>query len=174
MLKEVSLSMLCIETLASLQVADPELLNRIITIEAYPNDAAKLRQQFLERFRYRMIGSCNTEEWEQVVTDTADGLAWIWNQIFDGVRTQQLGDFADRSYEITTTGESENLPDIPVEGKKYLSNKNKTDQKGKFYDTANMASIKGILANVADPYEEWCKEFDDYFLNRLGDCPYDL
>ena len=150
------------------------MLNRIITVEAYPNDAAKLRQRFLDRFRYRMIGSCNVEEWEQVVTDAADGMAWIWNQIFDGVRTQALGDFADRSYEITTTGESENLPDIPVEGKKYLSNKNKTDQTGKFYDTANMASIKGILANVADPYEEWCKEFDDYFLNRLGDCPYDL
>ena len=43
--------MLCIETLASLQATDPELLNRIITVEAYPNDAAKLRQRFLERFR---------------------------------------------------------------------------------------------------------------------------
>ena len=70
--------MICVETLASLQTADPELLNRIITVEAYPNDAA------------------------------------------------------------------------------------------------NMKSIRDILANVSDPYEEWCKEFDDYFLNRLGDCPYDL
>ena len=165
---------LCIETLASLQTADPELLNRIITTEAYPNDAAKLRQRFIDRFRYRMIGSCNVEEWEQVVTDAADGMAWIWNQIFDGVRTQALGDFADRSYELDSTSESENLPELPVDGRQYLSNRGKTNQKGKFYDTANMRSIRDILANVSDPYEEWCKEFDDYFLNRLGDCPYDL
>lgn len=166
--------MICVETLASLQAADPELLNIIITTEAYPNDAPMLRQRFIDRFRYRMIGSCNVDEWEQVVMDAADGMAWIWNQIFNGVRDQALGDFTDRSYEIDSSSESENLPELPVDEQQYLSNRGKTNQKGKFYDTANMRSIKDILVNVSDPYEEWCKEFDDYFLNRLGDCPYDL
>lgn len=166
--------MLCVETLASLTAADPEVLNRIVTTEAYPNDAAILRQRFLQRFRYRMIGSCNADEWEQVVIDAAEGMAWIWNQIFDGVRDQQLGDFTDRSYELDSTSESENLPELPMDGKKYLSNRGKTNQTGKFYDTSNMKSIRDILTNVSDPYEEWCKEFDDYFFNRLGDCPNDL
>lgn len=162
---------ICIETLTSLIAADTSLLSKIITEDAYPNDAAFLRQRFLDRFRYRMIGSCNTDEWVQVVTDTADGMAWVWNQVFDGVREKALGDMSDRSYTLESSSESEHLPQIASTATKYLDSRSATTQKGTYSDVTNMRGVRDLLADLRDPYDEWCKEFDEYFLNRLADCP---
>lgn len=162
---------MCVETLASLIDADSTLLSKIITDTAYPKDAEILRQRFLVRFRYRMIGSCNTDEWIQVVTDTADGMAWIWNQIFNNIRDKDLGNMTDRMYTITTHTESERLPQTATSSTKYLDNRGDVTQDGKHIDSSNMNGVRNLLADLTDPYGEWVREFDQYFLNRLADCP---
>lgn len=164
---------ICVETLASLMAADSSLMSKIITEDAYPNDAAYLRQRFIDRFRYRMIGSCNSEEWIQVVTDTADGMAWVWTQVFDGVRDKALGDMTDRSYTVETSSESEHLPQTVSSTVKFLDNRSATTQKGTHNDVTNMRGVRDLLADLRDPYDEWVREFDQYFLNRLADCPCD-
>jgi hypothetical protein len=158
-----------VHTLASLTADDPEILTRIITEGDYPNDYTKLRSAFLQRFRYRMIGSCSASEWEEVVTDTAEGMAWIWNQIFDGVRSKNLGDMTDRTATVSTHTESESMPDISTTATQYLDNRSDVVTESSNSDVTNMRGIKELLADLKDPYAEWCKEFDEFFLNRLAD-----
>lgn len=109
---------------------------------------ADLDNRCWAKFRYRMINSCDTDLWIQLLKDKLyDVLAEHQIYLDAFYELEDKTDFITDDSTSTTEYESEDLPDTPVvEGEKYLSDRGKT--------TTRTAGARTPLFSLKAGYEE--------------------
>ena len=140
-------------------------------------------------YRYRMIGSCDTEEWVQVMADRLDLIGPKWDAIIDKLDNLDLADLKELHYlriirrtaisgtegDVRTRRyEHEKLPQTATTDTKYLDTRDETSegyvpntQDSEEYDEErDLAAVTFNKMMNAYPniLMKFCDEFENYFL----------
>ena len=143
-------------------------------------------------FRYRMISSCDTEEWVQVMADRLDLIGPKWDAIIDKLDNVDLADLKELHYQRViqrtaienTEGdvrthhyEHENLPETLTTTTKYLDSRDDTTDKyaPNTQDTEDYDEERDLAAitftKMMNAYPnimlKFCDEFENYFMVML-------
>lgn len=122
-------------------------------------------------YRFRFIGSCNTDSWIQVMRDRN---ALIQREYDMKLRayaamvaevTTNGADLSASSSESTVTTENEDTPDTADTGTKYLSTRTTVKADGRTYQGLQSDTVRGWIDGVArDPIRDYADEFSDLFV----------
>lgn len=143
-------------------------------------------------FRYRMISSCDTKEWVQVMADRLDLIGPKWDAIIDKLDNVDLADLKELHYHrlIKRTAiegsegdvrthhyEHEKLPQTSTTATKYLDTRDDTTDKfvPNTQDTEDYDEEKDLAAvtfsKMMNAYPnimlKFCDEFENYFMVML-------
>lgn len=177
-----------VDTIQSLMDAGRDVLTEIVNA-CDVNEKEQCAKALLNRYRYRMIGSCDVERWVQAMTDRANLDSDRWNTVFSlyqsAMPTIDPNDLNERVRTVIETENSSMTDNTDVEREdipetadaatsKYLSEREGTDRDVSGQVDRNLTEkernglpyevLGRAMDSVRDPYDDWARRFDDLFL----------
>lgn len=153
-----------VETPDSIMSDDNIDVFTIIISSAYGASVQKARDILWQRYRYRMIGSCDRNVWLQCMKDRADYLSSRYVKIFAAYDNADFTKLEDGSYTLTTESKSEDLPQTTADTTEYLSNRGRVTQSYVPTELAPYEAVDKFGRELRNPYEDFVGEFESLFL----------
>ena len=170
--------------------AETDIFEEIFTVaEGNFTYETVMQDALWHAFRYRMISSCDTEEWVQAMADRLNLIGPKWDAIIDKIDGVDLADLKELHYQRviqrtaidgtegdvrTRKYEHEKLPQTATTTTKYLDSRDDTTDKyaPNTQDTEDYDEERDLAAitftKMMNAYPnimlKFCDEFENYFL----------